>query len=207
MLIQIVKFCLCTLILSGGSFVTDAQNNVASNSSDFQVYDAVLSLMQFPKQQPRILIVNTTLNSGCGEGSGNPVLMNGCGIFIQDSKPEEFRETLKQSMPKIDNATWTDFLHQTTSSIKLQDSFHSLWPHAVVDMKGANRDAWKSPDGAIFFSRVGFSTDKKQSLVYVLFFSYMENVPTSGNFFLFQSNDAKHWEAIGRTTYMEMTKQ
>ena len=77
----------------------------------------------------------------------------------------------------------------------------------VVDLKGQSSDAWKSPDGAIFFSRVGFSTDHKQALVYVLFFSYMENVPTSGNFFLFQSNDAKHWEAIGRTTYMEMTKQ
>lgn len=53
------------------------------------------------------------------------------------------------------------------------------------------------------FSRVGLNKEGTQALVYVLFFSYMTCVPTSGNFFLFQLNSPGEWDPIGRLTSME----
>ena len=56
---------------------------------DYQVYDAVLDLMQFPVQNPHIVIADTTLNSGCGDKSNNPVRMNDCGIWSPESSAKE----------------------------------------------------------------------------------------------------------------------
>jgi hypothetical protein len=199
---RIVRSCLCVLLACALPAVR-GQDKVSQISLDLQVYNAVLALMKFPIQSPHILIANTTLNSGCGEESGNPVLMNGCGLFGPPSTAGEVGGLVEKSMPQMAQITWRNFVQQSASSVKLQDSFQSPWPHEVSNLNVPGTGSWKSPDGAIFFSKVAFSDDREQALVYVLFFSYMKNVPTSGNFFLFQSTKAGRWEPIGRVPYME----
>jgi hypothetical protein len=200
---RIVRSCLCVLLLACVLPTVRAQDKVAPISLDLQVYNAVMVLMKFPIQSPHIVIADTTLNSGCGEESGNPVLMNGCGLFGPPSTAGEVGDLVEKSMPQMAQITWRNFVRQSASSVKLQDSFQSPWPHEVSNLNVPGSGSWKSPDGVILFSKVGFSADRKQALVYVLFLSYMKNVPTSGNFFLFQSTMAGQWEPIGRVAYME----
>lgn len=198
---HLAKLSLCICLLAGWLPI-GAQDKVAPVSPDFQIYNGVLALMQFPKQDPRIIIADTTLNSGCGEGSGNPVLLNGCGI-IAASAVAEVGTLVTKSLPQLSPTTWQDLFAQSTSSTKLHDAFQSPWPHAVVDISAPRSDPWKSPDGAILFSRIGWNKEHTQALVYVLFFSYIKGLPTSGNFFLFPVNSGSQWEPTGRVTYME----
>ena len=192
------------IFLVGSGFALGEQGD--ATNSDFPVYNAVLALMQFPKPRPRIVINEKTLNSGCGESSRNTVLMNGCGIFGQGSTASEVGDDLQQSMPELDRAIWAHFTGQVTTSINLPDKFLSPWPHAVVDLNAPLADPWKSPDGVILLSRIGYNPDHTKALVYVLFLSYMQEVPTSGNFFLFQRTGKEPWQPVGRTTYIETTK-
>src|SRR5437868_2525655 len=134
-----------TVVLVGGGFAAGAQGDQRVGSSDAPVYDAVLVLMQFRKEQPRILINEKTLNSGCGESSGNTVLMNGCGIFIQGSTASEVGDAVRESMPGLDQPLWADFTNQVKTSINLTEPVHTSWPHAVVDLNIPATNRWKSP--------------------------------------------------------------
>ena len=191
------------LLLSPFSFAVQTED--AASAKEYQVYNAVLALMQFPKSDPRIIIVNKTLNTRCGDESGNPVLMNGCGIWVSPiSTTEDTNQHLRREWPTMAQSTWVSFTTSNSSSGVLQDRLTSSWPHRLVDMSSQSAPDWKNPDGAIFFSRVGFDSEQNEALVYVLFFSYMKQVRTSGNFFLFRVNPGKNWEPAGRFTYMEM---
>jgi len=185
-------------------FSLGAQDKDAVTAKEYQVYNAVLGLMQFPKSDPRIIIVNKTLNTRCGDESGNPVLINGCGIWGPPiSTTEETNQQLRREWPKMAQSTWESFTTSNLSSGVLQDKLRCSWTHRLVDMSSQAAPDWKNPDGAIFFSRVGFNNEQSEALVYVLFFSYMKQIHTSGNFFLFRVNPSKDWEPAGRFTYME----
>jgi hypothetical protein len=196
------------LMLSAGRLALGAQESAEVTATEGQVYEAVFDLMQFPKENPHVLIANTTLNSGCGERSGNPVLMNGCGMWGPPSSIQEVGKLLHHSWPQIAQATWHDLVRKSATSARLQDTLKVPWPHKVVDLasKIPPTEEWKFPDGVIFLSRVGLNVKRSEAIVYVLFFSYMEEVSTSGNFFLFRLNQNKHWEPAGRVTYMKKAK-
>jgi hypothetical protein len=184
--------------------LVSAQSVTAQKDEETQVYTAVLKLMKFPTDQPHILISSVTLNSGCGEKSGNPVLINNCGIFAPPTTAKDLEALLKQQgMPTLSAATWLSFNHENARSETLSDSFKTPWPHVVAEVSTSSTNPWKSIDGAIFLSRVGFSTDRTQAIVYVLFFSYMSGVPTSGNFFQFHLDSGKAWQPVGRVTLMQ----
>jgi hypothetical protein len=200
---RVARFLLAVSFLATGLSTVGAEEKATPVSPETQIYNAVLALMKFPKQDAHILIANTTLNAGCGENSGNPVLMNGCGIFGPPTTAAELEPLLKNSMPQLAQATWQNLVEQSASSVKLEDHLQSPWPHAVVEVSMAGVSPWKSPDGMVFFSRVGVNKEGNQALVYVLFFSYMTGLPTSANFFLFQLNSPGEWDPIGRVTSME----
>jgi hypothetical protein len=181
-----------------------AQDKGSVTRNEYQVYNAVLGLMQFPKSDPRIIIVNKTLNTRCGGQSGNPVLINGCGIWGPPiSTAEETNQQLRHEWPQMAQSTWESFTTSNSSSGVLQDELTSSLPHRLVDMSSQSAPDWKNPDGAIFLSRVGFNSEQNEALVYVLFFSYVKQIHTSGNFFLFRIKPGKDWESAGRFTYME----
>ena len=200
---RIVSSLVWLSFLMGSSIPCRAQDLPVAVPLDFQIYNGVLALMKFPVSTPHILIANTTLSTACGEKSGNPVLINGCGMFGPPVSVKEVEKTAKESMPRMSQATWQDFTKQNSRSSELKDVFQSPWPHKMSGVDVPQTGAWNSPDGAMFFSRVGFDHDRKQALVYVVFFSYMKDVRTTGNFFLFASNEQGHWEPIGRLSQME----
>ena len=180
-----------------------AQNNTAQSTEETQIYNAVFALMKVPKAEPKVLISSVTLNSGCGETSGNPVLLNNCGIFAPPTTADGLETLLRQQTPTLASTTWLSFIHQNARSETLSDQFKTPWPHVVAEVSNSSSSPWKAIDGAIFLSRVGFSTDRTQAVVYVLFFSYMPGVPTSGNFFLFHLDGSGAWQPIGRVTSMQ----
>jgi hypothetical protein len=193
-------FCVSFLITPLRSL---AQDKTISSTEETRVYNAIFALMKFPKPNPNILISSVTLNLGCGEASGNPVRLNDCGIFALPTTAESLRKLLKQGIPAMDETTWRGFIHSNTHSTTLSDVFNSTWPHFVAEVNSASYAPWKSVDGAIFLSRVGFDTGGTQGLVYVLFFSYMAGVPTTGNYFLVQRDAQGTWQVNGRLPYMQ----
>lgn len=204
--VRIRNVLFASLIISFGICVRSSQAQTDITSMDYQVYDAVLDLMQFPMQAPHIVIADTTLNSGCGDKSNNPVRMNDCGIWSPESSAKELGALLHQSIPQMDSTTWNNLISKNAASTKLQDNLKSPWPHKVRDIatKSTEGEDWSSPNGIILFSQIGFNDKKDEALVYVLFLSYMKGAPTSGNFFLFRKDQAEQWMPAGRVTYMQM---
>jgi hypothetical protein len=171
------------------------------SSVQYQVYNAVLALMQFPKENALLKIADTTLNTGCGDASGNPVLMNGCGMFGPPTTAEATYAPARHALPSMERSTWEALLSESKSSTVLHDSFQSAWSHEVFNITKAAEG--RKADGIIFLSPVGLSSNGKEALVYVLFFSYMEHVSTSANLFLLRTNQAGDWVPAGRFTVME----
>ena len=62
------------------------------------------------------------------------------------------------------------------------------------------------PGPAIFLSQVGFNQKKTQAIVYVLIFSYMDQITTAGDYFIFHLKKSGHWEPKGRVTYISFDK-
>jgi hypothetical protein len=198
---QCALFLLLVLAANGPA---RAQGRAEVAQGEYQVYNAVLDLMQFPKRDAHIIIADTTLNRRCGGDSGNPVLVNNCGIWAPPSSAEEIFRLLRDSWPKLGKPTWDDLVSKSSTSSTLQDKLTTPWAHRLVDVAhGAAEEGWKTPDGAVFLSRVGLSGDSKEAIVYVLFFSYMDSVPTAGDFFIFRRDTPKSWSPVGRITYMQ----
>lgn len=196
-----VPFFLLVLAANGP---VQAQGSTDVAEAEYQVYSAVLDLMQFPKRDARIVTADTTLNRRCGVESGNPVLLNNCGIWAPPSTPEELFRLLRDSWPKLGKPTWDNLVTKSSTSTTLQDKLTTPWAHRLVDVAhGAAEEGWKTPDGAVFLSRVGLSRDSREAIVYILFFSYMDSVPTAADFFIFQRDTPKPWTPVGRITYMQ----
>ncbi len=191
---------LCISLLTA---LASAQTPHGKEQVDIQarVYDVVLNLMQFPKDQAYIKIANGTLNTGCGEASGNPVLMNNCGMFGAPATAEATYPVARQAFPNMQQSTWIDLLNKSKASRLLQDSFHTSWTHEVSDIGKAA--GGRKADGVIFLSAVGLSARRDEALVYVLFFSYMEHVPTSANLFLCRVNGSGEWRPTARLAVVE----
>lgn len=188
-----------------------ADDPPAVSELDYPVYNALLDLMQFQKKDIRMLIADTTLNFECGVNSGNPVLMNGycSGMRIPPDEPNDIMQILQRNWPAMETATWEDFAKQSADSARLHDDFSTSWKHKVAaSALDASRSkewasgAWASPDLTIFFSRVGFNTHRTEAVVYCLTFSYVDEVPTEGDYFMFRT-DAEGWKPQGRVTYIQ----
>ena len=180
-----------------------AQDQASAIQLDLQIYNSVLAAMKFPLANARILIADTTLNTGCGDKSGNPVLLNGCGMFGPPATVAQSEENASIAMPEMSKLTWQNFTAQNAASEPLKDAFQTAWPHRMSSVDTPQTDGWDTPDGTVYFSRAGFDRQRKQALVYVLFISNMKDVPTSANFYLFAPDAHGAWKQIGNFTQME----
>jgi hypothetical protein len=192
---------LCAAIMS--ALPADIQTEVSAE--EYQVYNAVLGLVQLSKDDAHVVINDKTLNLQCGEKSENPVLLNGCSpMRVSNESLEEITNFLGENWPDLNKSTAQDFGKKNQASTRIREHISTPWKHLLVgdDIKDSDSKEWASPDMAIFASRVGFNPQNTEAIVYLLDFSYLENVPTEGDYFLFR-RVGKGWQPKGRITYFQ----
>lgn len=160
---------------------------------------------QMPKKDARISIYNVTLNGKCGASDDFVPLANGCSfLWVKPDDANSVKRLLRNEWQNLDNATWLDFEAKSAASVHLQDPIVTPWKHKLVGPEDDSGKDAQSPDLIIFVSRVGFNQKKTEAIVYVLIFSYMDQVSTAGDYFLFRMNKAGQWEPNGRITYFTL---
>ncbi len=202
---------LCSLVLClaapVAAHLARTTQSVATSDDEFAVYNAVMSLMQFPKKNVRVTIYDTTLNFKCGEESGNPTLANGCSFLaMPPTTPDEIESMLRQQCPDLSRSAWADFVAKNQASVTLKDSFVAPWQHRLVgkDIADDGAKEWASPDLTLFVSRIGFDGNRTEAIVYFLSFSYMQHVTTGGDYFVLRLAKDKKWNPVGRLRYFDM---
>ncbi|HUL14353.1 MAG TPA: hypothetical protein VLV88_00015 [Terriglobales bacterium] len=173
---------------------------------EYKVYEAVLGLMDhIPKEDPHVTILNRTLNSKCGDD--NPVLANGCSfLWVKPQSAKDVKRLLSSEWSDMDKSTWPDFQTKNAESVALHDPLQTPWKHKFQGEGIDLPKEWESPDLTIFLSRVGFNERKSEAVVYVLVFSYMDQVSTAGDYFLFRLDRQSLWIPSGRVTYFSKDK-
>ena len=190
------------------SLPANAQNQREPSSDENSVYDAVLGLMDhFPIEDPHVTIFGVTLNSKCAE-AGNPLpLANGCTfLWIKPDTASSVKKLLHGEWADLENSTWSDFEAKNAASVRLKEPIAAPWKHKLIFPGDEPSKDWNSPNLTIFLSRVGFNQKKTEAVVYVLIFSYMDQVETAGDYFLFRIGKTGHWEPNGRVTYFSKGK-
>jgi hypothetical protein len=193
-----------TVSLSG-----TAQTKGDATSQEYKVYEAVLGLMdQIPKQDPHVTIFNVTLNSQCGEAASLLPLANGCTfLWMKPDTAKSVKHLLSSQWVDLDVSTWPDFETKNDSSVRLHEPLSTPWKHKLVGPgEEQTSKEWDSPDLTIFLSRVGFNAKKTEAVVYVLTFSYMDQVETGGDYFLFRFDKTGQWVPNGRVRYFTQGK-
>jgi hypothetical protein len=181
------------------------QEGQGVTSDAYEIYDAVLDEVTLPKTALHATIYDKTLNLKCGEESGNPVLINGCGgLVMPPDRLEQVHSVLKTGLGFFSASTWESFAAMNQASVGIRDGFRTALKHKLI---GKDLPEETSPDFTFFLSRPGFSKDKTEALVFVLMFSYVENVPSSGDYFLVRlDRGSKAWKVGGRVQYFVSDK-
>jgi hypothetical protein len=194
----------CAVLFTVYSLRVVIGDSTEIRTEEYSVYNAVLGDIQMPKENAHALIVGNTLNFQCGENSGNPILLNGCsGMVMLPDTRDDVHALLRENWPNLKKSVWDDLESRNSRSFRLGDAFKTSWKHKLVGEGFAEEDSkeWSSPVCAFYFSRVGLNEDKTEALVFVFFASYMDGVPSTGDYFLLKVNKAKEWEIEGRTQY------
>lgn len=186
----------------------EAQKLPESSLEEYKVYEAALELMdQIPKKDPHVAIYYATLNSKCGEEAYPAPLADGCTfLWIKPDTPARVKELLREDWADMEDSTWADFEARNAESAQLHEPITTLWKHKLIGAGDKPSEDWDSPDLTIFISRVGFNQKKTEAVVYVLIFSYMDNVSTAGDYFLFRTDKKAHWICHGRVNSFTMNK-
>lgn len=186
------------------SLAAYGQANTTLEAKNYEVYNAVFAGMRLPVKPGRVLIADTTLNTGCGDASGNPVRMNDCGMFFPPATEQGIYDEARKAWPALSAQAWTDLLKKSRRSVTLIDAISTSFEHRVSNLQGEPEMAWKKPDALICLSQVGFSAEQKQAVVYIQIFSYMAGVPTGGDLFLLNRDTKGQWQVTGRLTLIKM---
>jgi len=193
-------------LLDSASASPQATNQVEADQitdEDYGIYNAVLNEVRFPKEAD-VLILDDTLDFKCGADSQLPILLNGCSpMILPPNTPKEINQLLRQSWPKMEKQTWDNFERVNSKSVKLRDAFATSCKHELAGDDIHHDDSKRSgtPSGAFYFSRVGFNAQKTQAIVF--FASYVDHVPSTGDYFLLGLNKEKQWKLRGRVNELE----
>jgi len=207
---QLSRFTgLCMVMLSAISLSVWAQNPGDASPDEYRVYEAVLGLMDhIPKEDPHVTISKVTLNSKCGEDAYPSPLANGCTfLWMKPDTANSVKQLLRTEWAELDNSAWLDFERKNVESVHLHEPISTPWKHKLIGSGDEPSKDWESPDLTLFLSRVGFNQEKTQAIVYVLTFSYMDQVATGGDYFLFRIDKTGHWKPSGRVTYFTKDKE
>ncbi|MGA8038193.1 MAG: hypothetical protein WA823_08730 [Candidatus Acidiferrales bacterium] len=190
------------------SVLVPPQNQPDASPNEYKVFESVLGLMDhIPKADPRINIYDVTLNSKCGDDADPAPLANGCTfLWIKPDNAQGVNELLRQDWKDMDDSTWLDFVATNSASVGLHEPIATPWKHNLVGPRAESSKDADSPDLTIFLSRVGFNPKKTEAIVYVLTISYMNQVKTAGDYFLFRTDKSGSWKVKGRVTYFSKDK-
>lgn len=196
------------MVLAGAILPALAQQQPDASPDEYRVYEAVFNLIEhIPKNDPHVTIFKATLNSKCGEDAYPAPLANDCTfLWIKPDTAASVKQRLDEEWPGMENSTWSDFEAKNASSINLHEPIATPWKHKLISPGDDASKDWDSPDLAIFLSRVGFNKTRTEAIVYVLMFSYIDQVSTAGDYFLFRVDKKGHWKTSGRVTYFTMGK-
>ncbi len=169
----------------------------------YAIYDAILGNVKLPKKEALGGIYSKTLNLKCGEESGNPVLVNGCGgFFMPPDGIEEVHTMLRQSFVPFSPSTWDHFQATNQLSATLTDGFHTNWKHKLVGQSSPDEGSKGAQEDCLFFfSQPGVSSDGREAIVFVLMFSYIKHVPSTADYFLLRGGDSRGWRIRDRLQY------
>jgi hypothetical protein len=200
----------CALVMT--AFPSDAgtKDSDEIRSEEYGVYNAVLDDIRMPREDAHALIIDQTLNLKCGTDPGNPILLNDCsGMVMPPDTPEDVHQTLAETWHQFDKASWNDWVKQNSKSAKLQDRFKTSWKHKLVgeDLPKDESKEWDSADCGFYFSRVGLNEAKTEAVVFVFFASYMDGVPSTGDYFFLRLDKAINWKLQGRMQYFKSDQQ
>lgn len=183
-------------------------------ATDYPVYNAILADIEFSRLKPvnqiHALIVNDTLNLGCGAESKNPIMLNDCSpMLMPPTTTDDLHKILKDEF-HLNDALWADWTARNAKSWRLQDQFKTIWTHGLtgdgIDPATLSAPEWKNADCAFYFSRVGFDESKKQAIVFVFYASYLDRAPSSGDYFFLKQHENGAWKIDGRLNYFNTTK-
>lgn len=196
------------ILISLISVPAKAQSQRESPSDENRVYEAVFGLMDhIPAEDPHVTIFGMTLNSKCGEEANPLPLANGCTfLWMKPDTADSIKKLLHEEWTDFGNSTWSDFEAKNAASVRLQEPIATPWKHKLIFPGDGPSKGWESPNLTVFLSSVGFNQSKTAAVVYVLTFSYMDQVETTGDYFLFRIGKAGHWEPNGRVTYFRQGK-
>jgi hypothetical protein len=199
---------LLVTVLGAISVPCSAQKQSEVSPDEYRVYAAVFGLMdRMPKPDLRVTIFSVTLNSKCGEAASPTPLANGCTfLWMKPDNASKVKNLLCSQWGEMDSATWSDFEGKNAESVHLHEPLSTPWKHKLLGAGDETTKDWQAPDLTLFLSRVGFNRSKTEAVVYVLMFSYMDQVATAGDYFLFRLSKTGKWEPNGRVTYFSMDK-
>jgi hypothetical protein len=207
---QLSRFtALSTIMLGAILLPVRAQNQSDASPDEYKVYEAVFGLMdRIPKEDPHVTVFSVTLNSKCGEDAYTGLLANGCTfLWMKPDTANNVKQLLRQEWTDMENATWSDFEMENAASVHLHEPISTPGKHKLVGPGDDRSKDWESPDLTIFLSRVGFNQKRTQAVVYVLIFSYVDQVATTGDYFLFRKDKTGQWKPSGRVTYFTKDKE
>jgi hypothetical protein len=197
------RLCL-GLLLIGLPLSACAQDRHRASQDEYKVYEAVFGLMnRIPKEDPYVGIFSLTLNTKCGAEAGPVPLYNGCTFFwAKPDTADTVKTKLRGWSVDVSDSTWSDFEAKNTESASLREPITTPWRHKLINPSDEPPKGSDSPDLGVFVSRVGFNENKTEAIVYLLTFSYIGNVPSTGDYFLFRADKDGHWQATQRLTYI-----
>jgi len=160
--------------------------------------------MQFPIDDVHVGIFNRTLKFGCGDYSGEVPLANNCSFMtLGANTPADVKEVLKSGWGRMPDSMWNDFVRANAATATVQDLFKMSWKHRILGPGVGEDKEWDSPNFVFFFSTVGFDASRTSAMVFVLLFSYTDNVHTAGDYFRLHLNKKDEWEIDGRVRLFE----
>lgn len=173
----------------------------------YAVYDASLS-RYLKGVHGYVIIGDFTSSFRCGTKAKNGFQMGGCGgMRAPVESPRLAIDSVRGSLQGLRKSAITDFLGNNARAFPLARKFilpvkYVLYgPHARTRIP----KQWGAPAYAFYLSRVGFSANGKQALVFVNYISW-KNRSLSGGAYLLLERKAGQWTVRASKTFWSLKR-
>lgn len=174
--------------LAFAQFPAPVQQKVAHQ--EYAVYDAAIGRWTVG-EHGYVMIGDFTSSFQCGANSENGFQLGGCdGLRTSSETPSQAIDSVRGSLGGIRESTIADFLRKNTREFPLQREFilpfkYFLFGRNTVVGPAPSKEEG-SPDFAFYLSRVGFSKDSKQALVFVNHINWTNRRLSGGDYVLLE---------------------
>jgi len=153
-------------------------------SDELGIYVAFLDSYTKLGRDSRPLIANSTATLACDKSSCDGFLMGSCnGLRTEGETPSEGMRIVKRDLDKLQPGTIDSFLKLNQNCVPIHDKIPASVRYYLFSDPEIPKD-WKYTF-LVYFSRVGFNTERTQALIYVGLASSSDARDSGGNCFLF----------------------